>query len=412
MSSVIVTMSSSESLRELIIERLTAAAEEIFGLFERTVVQYEEEIDRQRRLLDITWKPEIKLHRIDQPQHYVCKEEEVVDDQLSKQERASSLNQEEPEPLQLKEGQAEPEPPQINQEQEEPEPPQINQEQEEPEPPGIKQEQEEPEPPGIKQEQEEFSCSSQQEEHLVLKLEADSLMETSTDEESELSEPQPKSESPDQGGIEYVDSGSTRNAELNPKKRRRRCRDTSHSNVDNSPMSESQSDTDTDKKSVTCDICGKTFKTNFKMRVHRRFHTGERPYCCETCGKSFRRSDNLSAHKRIHTVEHLYSCDICGKDFSWRSHLNAHMRTHTGERPYCCKTCGKSFSSAENLSAHKRIHAGEHLYICDTCGRGFRWKCHLNVHMRIHTGEKPHLCKGGLEYIGQRWGPMDRVQFF
>ena len=57
-------MSSSESLRELIIERLTAAAEEIFGLFERTVVQYEKEIDRQRRLLDITWKPEIKLHRI------------------------------------------------------------------------------------------------------------------------------------------------------------------------------------------------------------------------------------------------------------------------------------------------------------------------------------------------------------
>ncbi|XP_047445921.1 zinc finger and SCAN domain-containing protein 21-like isoform X3 [Mugil cephalus] len=229
------------SLRDLITERLMAAArEEIFGLFERTFVQYEEEIDRQRRLLDITWKPEIKLHRIDQPQHYVCKEEEeeVVDDQLSKQERASSLNQEEPEPLQLKE------------------------------------EQEEPEPPGIKQEQEEFSCSSQPEEHLVLKLEADSLMETCTDEESELSEPQPKSESPDQGGIEYVDSGSTRNAELNPKKRRRHCRDTSHSNnVDNSPMSESQSDTDTDKKSVTCDICGKTFKTNFNMRVHRRSHT-------------------------------------------------------------------------------------------------------------------------------------------
>ncbi|XP_047445827.1 uncharacterized protein LOC125010923 [Mugil cephalus] len=58
-------MSGSDSLRELIIERLTAAAEEIFGLFERTVVQYEEEIDRQRRLLDISRKPEIKLHRTD-----------------------------------------------------------------------------------------------------------------------------------------------------------------------------------------------------------------------------------------------------------------------------------------------------------------------------------------------------------
>ncbi|XP_047445339.1 myb-like protein X [Mugil cephalus] len=117
----------AESLRELIIERLTAAAaeEEIFGLFERTVVQYEEEIDRQRRLLDITWKPEIKLHRIFIPHQHVCTKES-----LSNQERDSRLNQEEPEPPQIKEEQEEPEPQQIKEEQEEPEPPQIKEEQE------------------------------------------------------------------------------------------------------------------------------------------------------------------------------------------------------------------------------------------------------------------------------------------
>ena len=57
------TMSSVESLREFVNERLTAAAEEIFRVFKQTVVEYEEEIDRQRRLLDIVLKPEIKLHR-------------------------------------------------------------------------------------------------------------------------------------------------------------------------------------------------------------------------------------------------------------------------------------------------------------------------------------------------------------
>ncbi len=57
-------MSSVDCLREFVIERLTAAAEEIFGVFQKTIVDYEEEIDRQRRLLDIVWKPEIKLHRI------------------------------------------------------------------------------------------------------------------------------------------------------------------------------------------------------------------------------------------------------------------------------------------------------------------------------------------------------------
>ena len=57
-------MSSVQYLRELISERLTAAAEEIFTVFEKTIVQYEEEVDRQRRLLDIVLKPEVKLHRI------------------------------------------------------------------------------------------------------------------------------------------------------------------------------------------------------------------------------------------------------------------------------------------------------------------------------------------------------------
>ncbi len=57
-------MSSVECLRTFVIERLTAAAEEIFGVFKNTIVEYEEEIDRQRRLLDIVWKPEIRLNRI------------------------------------------------------------------------------------------------------------------------------------------------------------------------------------------------------------------------------------------------------------------------------------------------------------------------------------------------------------
>ena len=57
-------MSSVECLRGFINERLTAAAEEIFGVFQKTIVEYEEEIDRQRKLLDVVWKPEMKLLRM------------------------------------------------------------------------------------------------------------------------------------------------------------------------------------------------------------------------------------------------------------------------------------------------------------------------------------------------------------
>ena len=57
-------MSSVECLREFVNERLTAAAEEIFRVFKKAVVEYEEEIDRQRRLLDIVWKPGIKYNTL------------------------------------------------------------------------------------------------------------------------------------------------------------------------------------------------------------------------------------------------------------------------------------------------------------------------------------------------------------
>lgn len=51
-------MSAVESLRNVIKERLTAAAEEILGAFVTTISVYEEEISRQRRLLDVFVKPE------------------------------------------------------------------------------------------------------------------------------------------------------------------------------------------------------------------------------------------------------------------------------------------------------------------------------------------------------------------
>ncbi|XP_032373091.1 uncharacterized protein LOC116690319 isoform X4 [Etheostoma spectabile] len=100
-------MSSVRHLKQFVNERLTAAAEEIFGVFEKTIVQYEEAIVRQRRLLDIVYKPDITLLRIELAQPSVCNEEEVLADQqqLCIQERNSSLDQEEPEPPQIKEEQ-------------------------------------------------------------------------------------------------------------------------------------------------------------------------------------------------------------------------------------------------------------------------------------------------------------------
>lgn len=55
-------MSSIQYYREFISERLSAAAEEIFSEFEKTITQYEEVLNRQRRLLQIGWKAKPNVH--------------------------------------------------------------------------------------------------------------------------------------------------------------------------------------------------------------------------------------------------------------------------------------------------------------------------------------------------------------
>ena len=38
-----------------------------------------------------------------------------------------------------------------------------------------------------------------------------------------------------------------------------------------------------------------------------------------------------------------------------------HIRTHTNEKPHRCPTCNKSFSRLENLKIHNRSHTGKFL---------------------------------------------------
>ncbi|KAM9343878.1 uncharacterized protein KZ484_016253 [Pholidichthys leucotaenia] len=90
---------------------------------------------------------------------------------------------------------------------------------------GLKQE--EPEPPQVKEEQDEV-CSSQESELLIVKLEADTFMVTPVSGQSDA-EPNSKkllshnsavTEIQDEEGSQYVDWGSTREGEEEPKLKR------------------------------------------------------------------------------------------------------------------------------------------------------------------------------------------------
>jgi len=63
-------MSKAQMLRGLVNQRLAAAAEEICGLFERTIAEYEEELssskeenERHPKLEEAVFNPEVRLQR-------------------------------------------------------------------------------------------------------------------------------------------------------------------------------------------------------------------------------------------------------------------------------------------------------------------------------------------------------------
>ncbi|KAM8845040.1 uncharacterized protein AB9W97_000365 [Spinachia spinachia] len=279
-------MSKGQMLRCLVKQRLTEAAEEIFGLFERTIAEYEEEAsrlkednERLKKRLHAVFNPEVRIQRaaIDLQQLYVLKEKQ----------------------------------------------------QNHPKPPHIKEEQEDQPLQGLEEADMKFSFTPVKREDEArsshLHQRQTEKMETEEDGENcRASEPDRNSGTDASSAAETEDASETDDSDYWNETTEPQSGLYSRNN-DGASVGDSSR---TSEKALICSECKKTFGCIKKLKRHMLTHTLERPFSCSECGKCFTQNGSLKRHMKWHTGEKTFSCLECGKRFTEIGDLKTHIRLH------------------------------------------------------------------------------------
>ena len=155
-------------------------------------------------------------------------------------------------------------------------------------------------------------------------------------------------------------------------------------------------------KGHECDICGKSFSENYKLKAHKANVHEKRKFKCDfnNCDSSFDTFEELREHKvNDHAGDKMnYNCQYCEKSYNNKRQFKDHIRNvHEENVPkVSCDTCGKSFKCKKSLKKHvQRIHEGTKNYICEekNCGKAFVTKPELRKHIEyVHEGIRDHQC--------------------
>ncbi|KAM9364834.1 uncharacterized protein KZ484_011018 [Pholidichthys leucotaenia] len=308
-------------------------------------------MESQKKLLSLIVKSEIKLQTTtDFPHQPECEKEEILaDQQLCNQEKNSVLDQQGPEP------------------------------------------------PQVKEEQEEL-CISQEGEQLVVKLEADPFMVILISEKNQLSEAEPNSEQllshnsagteiQDEEGSWHVDSGSTKEEEPKPKKRRLKARSNSdEDSLTSKTLCENETDApqlhDCKEEILTVQqLCNQDRNSSLEQEELDAAQVKEEEELCTSQEEEhFGLKQEIDTFMVIFTDEGTDSSETEPKSEQFLMSENQ-CDTDTGEKSVKCSV---SENGCKNESQKKKRHTVKS-HVCNTCGKRFRNKSHVSVHERIHT---------------------------
>ena len=96
---------------------------------------------------------------------------------------------------------------------------------------------------------------------------------------------------------------------------------------------------DSNERKYICIECNKCFKRSEYLKNHRLIDSNERQFVCDwsQCGKRFNTRPSLRQHKLfVHLKERKFEFDYnnCEKKFFNKFNLEIHKRIHSGEKPF------------------------------------------------------------------------------
>ncbi|XP_049792369.1 zinc finger protein 91-like isoform X1 [Schistocerca nitens] len=186
-----------------------------------------------------------------------------------------------------------------------------------------------------------------------------------------------------------------------------------------------------------CYLCGKTFLSQYRLKMHMGQHSN---YKCPKCGKCFKGGTALSNHLRIHNIRGFvkHTCRFCMRSFASLAAMMSHRKTHyragaasvhtsSAQPPpvppappahatsaptpvpaqlsvsqqsstpmtetdssrgnaVLCRLCNKWFNSFSMLEQHLVTHSTNKPYSCSVCGLLLGYASSVYKHMRKMHG--------------------------